>query len=97
MGKKGGGGVAAEGEEQLVCKGWVGFLNDLIPVSAERLTVGIPVSPRDNGKSSSSHQPTSVSPQHLPSIHPLPFHPHLSLSPIVYRGEHRGQPARKSI
>lgn len=42
---------AVEGEKQLVCRGWVGFLNDLIPVSAERLTVGIPVPPGDNGNS----------------------------------------------
>lgn len=57
-------------KKQLVCKGWAEFLNDLIPVSAVCLTVGIPVSPRDNGNSS-SHQPTSVSPQHLFSLLPL--------------------------
>lgn len=31
--------------------GWVGFLTDLIPLSAGRLTVGIPVSPGDKGSS----------------------------------------------
>jgi len=35
-GEEGGGG---RGGEQLVCEVWVGFPNDLIPVSAERLTV----------------------------------------------------------
>lgn len=60
--RDGGGGQAAEAEKQLVCRGWVGFLNDLIPVCVRRGTVSIPVSPGDNGNSSSSHQPTSVSP-----------------------------------
>lgn len=81
---------AAEGEEQLVCKGWVEFLNDLIPVSAERLTVGIPVPPRDNGNSLLLISP----PQSHLSTSPPSFHPHLSLSSIVCRGE-RGDSQQK--
>lgn len=82
-------GGAAEGEEQLVCKGWVEFLNDLIPVSAERLTVGIPVSPRDNGNSLLLISP----PQSHLSTSPPCFLPHPS--PIFYCVPRRvrGQPA----
>lgn len=73
-------GGAEKEEEQLVCKGWVEFLNDLIPVSAERLTVGIPVSPRDNGNSlllispPQSHLSTSptLPPTSLPVFYCVP-------------------------
>lgn len=39
----------AAGEKQLVCEGWAEFLNYLIPVSAPRLKVGVPVFPGDSG------------------------------------------------
>lgn len=44
-------GAGAVGEKQLACKGWAEFLNDLIPMSAQRLKGGIPVSPGDSGNS----------------------------------------------
>lgn len=35
----------------MACEGWAEFLNDLIPVSAPRLKVGVPVFPGDSGDS----------------------------------------------
>lgn len=84
---------AAQGEEQLVCRGWAEFLNDLIPVSAARLTVGIPVSPRDNGNSLLLISP----PQSHLSTSPSSFLSHLF--PIFYCVplRARGTASRKSI
>lgn len=63
----------------------IGFRNYLIPVPAQRLTVGIPVFPRDNGNSLLLIFP----PQPHLSASPPSFLPHLSLSPIVYHSKRR--------
>lgn len=67
------GGRQSKEKSNWCAGGWVEFLNDLIPVSAESLTVGIPVSPGDNGNSlrliSPPQSHLSTSP---PSVPPPP-------------------------
>lgn len=48
-GGEGGGRRGGAGEKQLACEGRAEFLNYLIPVSAPRLKVGVPVFPGDSG------------------------------------------------
>lgn len=89
--KWGGEGEVAEGEEQLVCNGCGEFLTDLIPLSADHPTVGIPFSPRDNGNSLLFISPPK---SHL-SIPPSLYLPHFSLCLSVACHGQRGDSQQK--
>lgn len=88
--------VEREGAQQKEKSNWcarVEFLNDLISVSAERLTVGIPVPLRDNGNSL-----LLISPPQAHLSHPPPLLPsHTSCYLLLWAAESKGTASRKSI